>query len=193
MISWTEILDMYVEIGDLREARLIFDKMPERNDVSWSSMISRFNRVGYSEEAMSLFREMVQCGVKLNTSYYSSIISALTSMNALQAGKNIHGNLLKNGMERDIFVSGSLANFLLEMWKCYRRTFVFASILKKNVVCWNSMVAYSLNGQLAEAKELFNQILNKKVFRNSLITYVETEIFLRHLNVQRDDFVRRTA
>ena len=41
MISWTAILDMYVEMGDMEAARRVFDDMPERNEVSWSVMISR--------------------------------------------------------------------------------------------------------------------------------------------------------
>ncbi|KAL2552438.1 Pentatricopeptide repeat-containing protein [Forsythia ovata] len=180
VVSWTTILDMYVEMGDLREARRIFNEMPERNEISWSMMISRYSQGGYSEEAVKIFRQMVQYGFKPNTSCYSSVISALASLDALEAGKHIHGHVLKIGVEKDIFVGCSLVDLYCKCGNTIDGRLMFDSILEKNVVCWNSMVTgYSLNGQLAEAIELFNQIPNKNnISWNSLISgYVETENF----------------
>ncbi|XP_022860845.1 pentatricopeptide repeat-containing protein At2g22070-like [Olea europaea var. sylvestris] len=186
VVSWTAILDMYVDTEDLREARRIFDEMPERNEISWSVMISRYSQGGYPKEAVSLFHEMVQCGLIPNTSCYSSVISALASLRALQEGKNIHGHVLKIGMDRDIFICSSLVDLYCKCGNTKDGRLLFDSVLEKNVVCWNSMVTgYSLNGQLAEAKELFNQIPNKNVVSwNSLITgYIETENFDRAFEV----------
>ncbi|KAL2532245.1 Pentatricopeptide repeat-containing protein [Abeliophyllum distichum] len=180
VVSWTAILDMYVEMGDLREARRIFNEMPERNEISWSMMISRYSQAGSSEEAVKIFSQMVQSGFKPNTSCYSSVISALASLDALEAGKHIHGHVLKVGVEKDIFVGCSLVDLYCKCGNTKDGRLMFDSILEKNVVCWNSMVmGYSLNGQLAEAKELFNQIPNKNnISWNSLISgYVETENF----------------
>lgn len=33
---------MYAKCGDLREARKVFDRMPVRNEVSWASMMVRY-------------------------------------------------------------------------------------------------------------------------------------------------------
>lgn len=59
MISWTSILDMYVEMGDLSRARRIFEEITQKNDVSWIVMIAKFSQNGDSEEALSLFRQMI--------------------------------------------------------------------------------------------------------------------------------------
>ncbi|CAK9161777.1 unnamed protein product [Ilex paraguariensis] len=178
VVSWTAILDMYVEMGDLREARRVFDEMPERNEVSWSAMIARYSQSGHAEEAVKLFHHMVQDGFRPNTSCFSSTISALASLEALQSGKNIHGHVAKIGIERDVFVGSSLIDLYCKCGKTEDGHVVFDSILEKNVVCWNSMVSgYSLNGQLEEAKELFDQIPKKNnISWNSMIAgYLENE------------------
>ncbi|KAL8459427.1 hypothetical protein ACS0TY_036786 [Phlomoides rotata] len=171
VVSWTTILDMYVEMGDLRGARRIFDEMPERNEVTWSAMIARFSQSGNAEEAVKLFQQMVQQNIKPNISCYSSVISALATLQALHSGWSIHAHVLKIGMESSVFIGSSLCDLYCKCGNTKDGRLVFDSILEKNVVCWNSMVCgYSLNGQLAEATELFNRIPRKNNMSwNSLI------------------------
>eukprot|EP01018_Ginkgo_biloba_P023999 Gb_36140 [translate_table: standard] len=52
------LLDMYIKCGSLEDARVVFDKMPERNVVSWTAMIAGYAQNGYVHEAMELFQEM---------------------------------------------------------------------------------------------------------------------------------------
>lgn len=49
------LVHMYTRCGDLRLARAIFDRMPIKDEVSWSSLISGFSRSGNFEEALHLF------------------------------------------------------------------------------------------------------------------------------------------
>lgn len=67
VVSWTAILDMYVEIEDLTEAHRIFKMMPERNEISWSLMIATYSQSGFIVEALKLFHEMLQNGFRPNT------------------------------------------------------------------------------------------------------------------------------
>ncbi|KAK6153078.1 hypothetical protein DH2020_012717 [Rehmannia glutinosa] len=171
VVSWTTILDMYVEMGDLREARRMFDEMPERNEVTWSAIIARFSQSGNAEEAVKLFQQMVRHSFKPNVSCYSSVIRALATLEALQAGMNIHAHILKIGMEINVFVGSSLIDLYCKCGNTKDGRLVFDEIPEKNVVCWNSMVSgYGFNAQLEKATELFNQIPHKNnISWNSLI------------------------
>ncbi|WCJ21010.1 Pentatricopeptide repeat (PPR) superfamily protein [Euphorbia peplus] len=157
VVSWTAILDMYIEMGDLVEARRIFEAMPERNEISWSAMIARCSQRGYPEESLKLFRRMVQQGFKPTISCFSSIISALGSLEALQAGMVIHGHVSKIGIQNDVFVGSSLVDLYCKCGETTEGRLVFDSVLQKNVVSWNAMIGgYSLNGEMEEAKDLFD-------------------------------------
>ncbi|OVA19864.1 Pentatricopeptide repeat [Macleaya cordata] len=178
VVSWTAILDVYVEMGNLVEARRIFDEMPERNEVSWSAMIARYSQNGDAEEALKLFHLMVLDGYKPNISCFSIVLTALASLEALPLGTNIHGHLIKIGMEEDVFIGSSLIDMYCKCGKTEDGRRVFDSLSEKNVVCWNSMASgYSLNGKLEEARELFDRIPKKNtVSWNTMISgYVQNE------------------
>ena len=44
-------------------ARLLFDKMPEKNMVTWNAMIAGYSQNGHGEEAVRLFRQMELSGL----------------------------------------------------------------------------------------------------------------------------------
>ncbi|CAN4082420.1 unnamed protein product [Withania somnifera] len=180
VVSWTAILDMYVQMEEMAEARRVFDEMPERNEVSWSMMISRYSQSGDAEEAVNLFIRMAQQGFRPNKSCFASVVSALASLEALAMGRIVHGHILKTGMERDAYIGSSLVDLYCKCGSTKDGRVAFDSILEKNVVCWNSLVSgYSLNNKLEEAKELFGMIPQKdNISWNSLITgYLEYEKF----------------
>ncbi|KAL3643974.1 hypothetical protein CASFOL_011906 [Castilleja foliolosa] len=186
VVSWTTIIGMYFEMGDLIEARRVFDEMPERNEVTWSTIIARFSQSGNPEEAVRLFQQMVRSSFKPNVSCYATVIGALSSLEALQAGKNIHAHVLKLNMEKNVFVASSLVDLYCKCGNTKDGRLVFGEIPEKNVVCWNSMVSgYSLNGEISKATELFNQIPQKNdVSWNSLIGgHLVNESFDDALNV----------
>lgn len=162
VVSWTVILDVLIEMGDLGEARRIFDEMPERNEVSWSVMIARYNQSGYPEEAFRLFRQMTRYSFKPNTSCFSIVLSALASLKALRSGMHVHAHVLKIGIEKDVFISNALIDLYSKCGETKDGRLVFDSIVEKDVahvVSWNSMIGgYGLNGQMEEAKELFDNM-----------------------------------
>ncbi|XP_042975251.1 pentatricopeptide repeat-containing protein At2g13600-like [Carya illinoinensis] len=179
-VSWTAILDMYVEMGDLGEARRVFDEMPERNEISWSAMIARYTQSGYPEEALNLFCQMVQHGFNANTSCFSSVISALASLNAFRAGMNIHAHVIKIGIEEDVFIGGSLLSFYCKCGKLEYGRLMFDSNLEKNVVSWNSMIGgYTLNGQMEEAKAWFDDMPVRNIisWNTMIVGYTENKQF----------------
>ncbi|KAJ8750108.1 hypothetical protein K2173_014023 [Erythroxylum novogranatense] len=157
VVSWTAILDIHVEMGDLLEAITIFDEMPERTEVAWSAMIARYGQSGYPEELLELFRRMVEEGVRPNVFCFSFVLSALASMKAMGTGMSIHGHLIKTGMGKDISYHISLIELYSKCGEIKDARVVFDLILQKNVVSWNAMISgYSLNGKIEEAQKLFS-------------------------------------
>ncbi|KAJ6414139.1 hypothetical protein OIU84_006875 [Salix udensis] len=50
----------YVLVGNVEEAKDVYDRMPERNVIASNSMIVLFSKKGNVEEACKLFNEMKQ-------------------------------------------------------------------------------------------------------------------------------------
>ncbi|GKB46617.1 pentatricopeptide repeat-containing protein [Tanacetum coccineum] len=54
----TALVDMYAKSGDIESSKRAFNKMPERNEVSWTAMIQGLAENGHAEESLELFEEM---------------------------------------------------------------------------------------------------------------------------------------
>ena len=52
------LITMYARCGELRYARKVFDEIPERDLVSWNSMISGYSNMGFATDAVAMFGKM---------------------------------------------------------------------------------------------------------------------------------------
>lgn len=57
------LLDMYSKCGDIKLAQKVFDLMPLKNDVSWTSLVTGYGMHGYGTEAITLFTRMKESGI----------------------------------------------------------------------------------------------------------------------------------
>ncbi|KAJ6413741.1 hypothetical protein OIU84_006533 [Salix udensis] len=76
VVVGSSVLDFYLKGGELVEAKRLFSNMLWRDCGVWNLMISGFGRAGFYVEALSLVRNMVEEGVKLDALVVPSILSA---------------------------------------------------------------------------------------------------------------------
>ncbi|PIA59518.1 hypothetical protein AQUCO_00400420v1 [Aquilegia coerulea] len=86
------LIDMYAKGGDIIQARRFFDKMTEKNIVSWNTMITGYAKHGCSDEVLVLYERMQEEGLHPNDVTLLSVLSACS-----------HTGLIKEGLE--IFIA----------------------------------------------------------------------------------------
>ncbi|KAK8623259.1 hypothetical protein V6N13_118147 [Hibiscus sabdariffa] len=155
----SSLLNMYCKVGSLVEARKVFDEMPERNSVSWATMISGYAMQRSAVEAFELFKLMRLEDEKVNEYALSSVLSALADPELLCAGRQIHCLTVKNGLL--VFVS--VGNALVTMYgKCGSlddalKAFQLSG--DKNSITWSAIITgYSQSGESLKALELFSDM-----------------------------------
>ncbi|KAL2509965.1 putative pentatricopeptide repeat-containing protein [Forsythia ovata] len=82
------LINMYARCGNLARARSIFDKMPEKNLVSWTAIISGYGMHGHGEIAVELFDDMIREGIQPDETVFVSVLSACS-----------HAGLTKRGID----------------------------------------------------------------------------------------------
>ncbi|XWS49620.1 hypothetical protein CRYUN_Cryun12cG0018700 [Craigia yunnanensis] len=86
MLLSTALLTMYAKCGAMDLARDVFDNMPDKNVVSWNSMIMGYGMHGHVEKALEMFIDMEKRGQTPNASTFVSCLSACK-----HAGKVLEG------------------------------------------------------------------------------------------------------
>ncbi|XP_026446913.1 pentatricopeptide repeat-containing protein At4g19191, mitochondrial-like [Papaver somniferum] len=82
------LIDMYAKCGSMESAHETFKSMSNRTIVSWTTMISGSGLNGEFEEALNLFSQMLDSGVKPNHVTFLAVLQACT-----------HAGLLEKGLE----------------------------------------------------------------------------------------------
>ena len=100
------LIDMYAKCGNVDYAYRVFCKMPQRNTVSWNSMIAGYGVHGYGNDALTLFYQMQQIGVKPNDVTFLAVLSACS-----HAGLINEGWYYFNSMIRDYGISPRLDHY----------------------------------------------------------------------------------
>ncbi|KAK4402587.1 putative pentatricopeptide repeat-containing protein, mitochondrial, partial [Sesamum angolense] len=80
------LIDMYAKCGRIRDARLVFDTMNERDVVSWNSMISAYSMHGLGAEALKMFESMQETDITPNQLTFVAVLSACSNTGSLDQG-----------------------------------------------------------------------------------------------------------
>ncbi|KAH9305503.1 hypothetical protein KI387_009907, partial [Taxus chinensis] len=80
------LIDMYAKCGSVKDARLVFDSMPQRDVVSWTAMIACYGMHGHGKDAATLFFQMQQEGTQPDHITFVSVLSACSHAGMVNEG-----------------------------------------------------------------------------------------------------------
>ncbi|XP_061352660.1 pentatricopeptide repeat-containing protein At3g14330 [Gastrolobium bilobum] len=166
------LLRFYVECGCFDDVLRVFGVMPQRNVVSWNTLIAGFAGQDRVFETLDAFRVMQGEEIGFSWITLTTLLPICAQLTALHTGKEIHGQILKSRNKADV----PLLNSLMDMYaKCGAIGYckkVFDRMHSKDLTSWNTMLAgYSINGQIEEAIALFDEMIRSDI-RPDGITFV---------------------
>ncbi|XP_028790729.1 pentatricopeptide repeat-containing protein At3g24000, mitochondrial [Neltuma alba] len=156
----SSLVDMYARCGYLSEARQIFDKLVNKNEVSWNALIAGYARKDEGEEALSLFLKMQREGFKPTEFTYSSLFCSCSALGSLEQGKWLHAHMMKSGRKLVGFAGNTLLHMYAKAGSIEDAEKVFAQLVKVDLVSWNSMLfGYAQHGLGKEAVQEFEEMI----------------------------------
>lgn len=154
----------YVKFGYLRYAREMFDKMPHKSHVSFTTMIMGLAQGGCWYDAVDLFKGMRRLGLVPNEVTMSSVLSAYSHCGGFRNGGMLHTLVVKIGVDGFNVV---LTNLVLVYCSCsclVDARAVFNEMPAKNIVVWNVMLnGYSKGRDVDLAMDLFERMPERDV------------------------------
>ncbi|KAF3436022.1 hypothetical protein FNV43_RR23114 [Rhamnella rubrinervis] len=196
---------------DIEYARSVFLQMKEPNCFSWNTIIRALAESAVDDdhqplEALVLFRQMVCDGfVEPNQFTFPSVLKACAVMGNAEMGKQVHGMVVKCGLESDEFVVSNLLRMYVMCGVMKNAHLLFCRNVidsgdtyklvrdqrrkEGNVVLWNVMVdGYVRIGDFRAARDLFDRMPQRSVVSwNVMISgYAQNGLFKEAIEMFRD-------
>lgn len=132
------LVGMYAKCGDIVKARRVFERMRNKDLVSWNSMITGYFHHGLVREALSVFHGMVKDGFTPDEVSLSSILKGVSSV---RIGGQIHAWILRRGLNGSLIVNNSLISLYSSQGKMEQARWLFRHMPRKDVTSWNSIIS----------------------------------------------------
>ncbi|CAL9181427.1 unnamed protein product [Musa hybrid cultivar] len=172
LVAGNALLDMYLKCECLEEARQIFDGLPERDIVSWTSFISGLVQCKLPKEAMDVFNSMQASGVDPDNVTLCSVLSACASLGALSSGRWVHEYIERKGIQWDVHLGTAMVDMYSKCGCVDMAVHSFHEMPHKNVTSWNALLgALATHGHGNEALKYFEQMAGVGVIPNE-VTFV---------------------
>lgn len=156
------LIDMYAKCGNLGKARKVFENMPRKNVISWSSMINAFAMHGDANSAIHLFHKMKEENTEPNGITFIGVLYACGHAGLVEEGQKLFSSMINEhgisptrehyGCMVDLYCRANLLRKAIELIE----TMPFAP----NVIIWGSLMsACQVHGEIELGEFAAKQLL----------------------------------
>ncbi|KAK7269255.1 hypothetical protein RIF29_21976 [Crotalaria pallida] len=166
------LVHMYGRFGHSEYARKVFDEMPQRDLVSWNSLICGYGQCKMFREVLGGFEAMKAAGLKGDAVTMVKVVLACCSLGEWGAADAVVKHIEENEVMIDVYLGNTLIDMYGRRGLVDRARQVFDRMRQRNMVSWNAMImGYGKVGNLVAAQDLFNAMPQRDVISwTSMIT-----------------------
>ena len=188
LYAGSALVDVYAKCSYVKDARLVFEEMNEKDIVVWNAMLFGYAQQSESEDALRLFLKLQHTRHRSNEFTFVAVITAASNQASLPHGQQFHNLLQKSGLEFDPFVNNALVDMYAKCGCLEDARKIFNSAIWRDVVCWNSMIStYAQHGEAIEALKMFDEMIKERIQPN-YVTFVGVLSACGHVGLVEDGF-----
>lgn len=162
----TSLLHLYGTYGLVSNARKVFEEMPDKNVVTWTSLIAGYSSNGDLGEVMSIYKHMRHEGVCCNDNTIALVFSTCGTLGDELLGQQVLGDVVKLGLQTSVSVANSLISMYGNFGNVDEACYVFDHMDERDTISWNSIISANVqNGLCEESLRCFHRMrhVNKGV------------------------------
>lgn len=163
------LLAMYMNCREKEAAGKVFEAMQDWTVVSWNTMINGYFRNGCVDEALRMFKWMMDVGMEPDSGTVVSVLPACGFMKNLVLGREVHALVEEKGLGKNIKAYNALVDMYARCGKMDEAQLVFDKMGKRDVVTWTTMInSYVFNGDARQALALCGLMQYDRVRPNAV-------------------------
>ncbi|KAH7845940.1 hypothetical protein Vadar_007729 [Vaccinium darrowii] len=165
VIQTNSLINLYSKCGQIKVARRLFDKMRDRNLVSWSGLMAGYLHNGFPMEVLNLFRNMALTDyLRPNEYILATVLSSCADCGSLVEGRLYHGYVLKSGLVFHQYVKNALLYMYAMCSDVVAALGVLKSVPGSDGFTYNSVLKVLVgHGYLNEALEVLGSMVKECV------------------------------
>lgn len=155
----SSLIDMYAKCTRTNDSCQVFNHLPQRDGISWNSIIAGCVQNGLFDEGLRLFRQMLMAKIKPKHVTFSSIMPACAHLTTLHLGRQLHGHIIRSGFDGNVYIASSLVDMYAKCGNARIAKCVFDKMEQHDMVSWTAIImGYALHGHAHDAIALFEQM-----------------------------------
>ncbi|KAJ4766993.1 Pentatricopeptide repeat-containing protein [Rhynchospora pubera] len=156
----TALLHLYgSHHGSLSRTRKLFDDMPERNVVSWTTFIASLCLNGHPLEALEAYKSVRWEGIALNPNVFATAINACRLLESEIMSLQVIGHAVVSGFQKYTSVSNSIISLFGVLGRIGDAAKVFDRMEIRDTISWNSIISLNAHeNSYLEAFKLFSEM-----------------------------------
>lgn len=141
IVIGTILISMYGKYGSISEAEDVFNRLPQRDIMSWNTMLSAYAEQGDVEKLFCLYDRMKRQAMPISDVTILCILQACSETGSLKMCRELHFTIATAGMDQN----SSLVNTLIHAYgSCANMAdaqAVFSSLENSDAVSWTACIA----------------------------------------------------
>ncbi|XP_064984032.1 pentatricopeptide repeat-containing protein At1g03540-like [Musa acuminata AAA Group] len=159
------LLSLYFMLcPDFSVTRHVFESLPVRDVISWTSMVSGYVRAGRPLESLLMFVKMSTFGgVEPNAFTLSSAVKASSDLGDVRLGRCFHGMVMTRGFETNHVIASALVYMYGRNSALEDARQMFDELPEPDAICWTSIISVlTWNDEFAKALSCFYSMMRRK-------------------------------
>lgn len=193
LILGTALVDMYSRCGNIEKAVEVFDRIPERDALSWTALIAGLAMHGHAARGLHYFELMVRSGLKPRDITLTAVLSACSHGGLVDKGLDIfHGMKVNFGIEPRLEHYGCMVDLLGRAGKLEEaEKFVLDMPVEPNAPIWGALLGACRTHKNPEIADRVSKILIDLVPEHSGYYVLLSNIYSRARKWDEADTMRQ--
>lgn len=157
----TSLIDMYAKCGSFEDAHTLFKALPNRNVVTWTTMIAGYALHNDLSLALKCFDDMQKEGLKPNEATFLSLLSACSHLGLVHEGYHLFEFMTDQGVKPTVEHYYCMVDILGRAGCLKQAAFVLQSMpsIGSHAVGLRSLLSHcKTHGNMEIARHIFNQV-----------------------------------
>ncbi|CAN4095608.1 unnamed protein product [Withania somnifera] len=158
------LIHMYVNLRCLEEAKRVFDNICEKDDISWTTLISGYAQWGYLEEALEVF-DLIS---EKSCVYWNAMIAGYVQNNKFHEAFGLFERMGNEGVVVDKFLAASMLSACTRVGALKQGEWIVEHVKKSGIDLDSKLAAtiidmYCKCGCLDKGVQFFKGLLRKGI------------------------------